>query len=395
MYSESSLKLIVMAIFLIASFSCSKQPASELKIINVLESEEGELSISEIADDITYLPLANDSLLAYIMKVVYSDGEYFVKDNKSTFLRFDENGDFVNKIGNRGNGPGEYRFVSDFVIHPDTRDIFITGGKQDQIMVYSPEGSFIRSFDLTKQSVSSIGINGDNIFAFYFYSPEHDTVNMQLLDFNGAVLNDFQNKYEFERGRAMIMFTGECLMYEFENRLHFKEIFSDTVFYMDGQKLLPEIILNSGNIRFTPEVRSKIISELSADPRATSESMVKTLTQNNLFETGNYLFYIYGYDKKVRTLIYNKSTGSQVEIDEQAGIINDWDGGPNIHLKMRKDDSTVFSWIDAYELKTYVATEAFKNSTPKYPEKKKELEQLANSLNENDNPVLMLVKLKE
>ncbi len=28
-------------------------------------------------------------------------------------------------------------------------------------------------------------------------------------------------------------------------------------------------------------------------------------------------------------------------------------------------------------------------------EKKKELEQLANSLNENDNPVLMLVKLKE
>ena len=31
----------------------------------------------------------------------------------------------------------------------------------------------------------------------------------------------------------------------------------------------------------------------------------------------------------------------------------------------------------------------------KYPEKKKQLEQLANSLDENDNPVLMLVKLKE
>jgi len=31
----------------------------------------------------------------------------------------------------------------------------------------------------------------------------------------------------------------------------------------------------------------------------------------------------------------------------------------------------------------------------KHPEKKKELEKLANSLDENDNPVLMLVKLKE
>ncbi len=48
-----------------------------------------------------------------------------------------------------------------------------------------------------------------------------------------------------------------------------------------------------------------------------------------------------------------------------------------------------------YELKQYVESDAFKNSTPKYPEKKKQLEQLANSLNENDNPVLMLVKLKE
>lgn len=43
----------------------------------------------------------------------------------------------------------------------------------------------------------------------------------------------------------------------------------------------------------------------------------------------------------------------------------------------------------------YVASEAFKNSTPKYSEKKKELEELAATLNANDNPVLMLAKLKE
>ena len=42
----------------------------------------------------------------------------------------------------------------------------------------------------------------------------------------------------------------------------------------------------------------------------------------------------------------------------------------------------------------YVASETFKNSTPKYPEKKEELEKLAASLDENDNPVLILVKLK-
>ena len=48
-------------------------------------------------------------------------------------------------------------------------------------------------------------------------------------------------------------------------------------------------------------------------------------------------------------------------------------------------------WINAAELKTHVASDDFKNNVPKYPEKKKKLEELANSLSESDNPVLMLV----
>ena len=58
-------------------------------------------------------------------------------------------------------------------------------------------------------------------------------------------------------------------------------------------------------------------------------------------------------------------------------------------------DEYLAGYIQPYELKIFIASNKFKNSTPKYPEKKKQLEQLANSLNENDNPVLMLVKLKE
>jgi hypothetical protein len=37
----------------------------------------------------------------------------------------------------------------------------------------------------------------------------------------------------------------------------------------------------------------------------------------------------------------------------------------------------------------------FKNSSTKYPEKNKELEKLANSLKETDNPLLMMVRLKK
>jgi len=36
----------------------------------------------------------------------------------------------------------------------------------------------------------------------------------------------------------------------------------------------------------------------------------------------------------------------------------------------------------------------YKKSTPKFPEKKKELIEIANNLQDSDNPLLMLVKLK-
>jgi hypothetical protein len=47
------------------------------------------------------------------------------------------------------------------------------------------------------------------------------------------------------------------------------------------------------------------------------------------------------------------------------------------------------------QIQSLLTKKEFKNSAPKYPEKKKELEKLANSLKETDNPVLKLVRLKK
>ena len=85
----------------------------------------------------------------------------------------------------------------------------------------------------------------------------------------------------------------------------------------------------------------------------------------------------------------------QVLFNPEEGIINDLDGGVNILPLTIKDDNTIIGWVDAIKLKAHVASETFKNSSPKYPEKKKKLEKLAGSLKETDNPVLMMVRLKD
>jgi hypothetical protein len=388
-------KCVILLFVILFSFSCSKNKNSgELKTINILEAEKSELKISEIAESIEYLPLASDSVLAPLSQVVYANECYYVKDHKSKFLRFDKNGSLKNQIGRRGNGPGEYRYASNFVVHPD-RNIYISGGKEGKIMVFSPEGKFLRTFDFSQKYVSSFEIFNDKFLLFYGPGSEHIPENMEIVDSNGTVHKTFKNQYKFERGRAVLSFNGECLMYLLKGKLHFKEIFSDTLFYFEKEERIPKIILNSGDNRFSPEARTKAIEEASAGLGVSGKSIFESVIQNNLFESSRYLFYSYGFNKKGRIFILDKKSGKQIEIDREVGIRNDLDGGPNITLKINKDDNTVFAWVNAFELKVHVTSDAFKNSTPKYSEKKKELEKLANSLDENDNPVLMLVKLKE
>ena len=97
----------------------------------------------------------------------------------------------------------------------------------------------------------------------------------------------------------------------------------------------------------------------------------------------------------IYSFIGSKKNNYKALINSGQGIVNDLDGGPNILPKTIKDDITIIALVDALQLKTHVSSEAFKNSTPIYPEKKKELEKLANNLKETDNSILILVKLKK
>jgi hypothetical protein len=127
--------------------------------------------------------------------------------------------------------------------------------------------------------------------------------------------------------------------------------------------------------------------------------------KNNIIESDKYLWIGEFKRPKNNVIIVDKKSGESIFIEVQEkdenilpGLINDIDGGVNFEPKeyfKENDNEYLVGWTDAYQLKAYSSSESFKNSVPELPEKKKELKKLTNNLNENDNPVLMLVKLKE
>ena len=192
---------------------------------------------------------------------------------------------------------------------------------------------------------------------------------------------------------SQFTYLREIIWFRFESNLYIKDIHSDTVFLFKNRQFIPQFVLDHGGKTISVEARSQFDTEekfsLTLGPKYSVEL--------NVWRFGVYVISDFMYDKKlfIYASDFNKNTEHLANL--RPGIINDIDGGARLWFNTiyYYNDHTILSWADASELIIHVQSEEFKNSIPKYPEKKKELEKLANSLDENDNPVLMLVKLKE
>jgi hypothetical protein len=153
--------------------------------------------------------------------------------------------------------------------------------------------------------------------------------------------------------------------------------------------MIPKYILSLGKSRIPPDFKESI-----RDFNDFDEVTKNYVIDRKLFVSKNFVYFEFDY-KSQRYIYWGRENGSNLLSNRNSGIINDFDGGVDIWINGLRSDNSFISWVNTYQLKAHVASDAFKNSTPKYPEKKRELERLANSLSENDNPVLMIVKLKE
>jgi len=303
-----------------------------------------------------------------------------------SLYRFSKNGEFICQIGRKGNAPSEYIDIHNFWYNNsnNTIDIF----SLNDIKEFSLDGIWEKNITIDYNEVSSLAYTNNQFLGFVNNARGQNEYSFVLIDENGQITNKYKNKYKFNISTGAIYFKLECIFYQYDGILHCKEMHSDTIFSFDNGTFIPKYILKQGEAKYTTDLREK----------GNSAELDKFIFQKKLFESKNYFFYQYRWKQRDNCFIKNKSNGSQYLIDNGTGLVNDLDNGPNFKIQNTVTvggTEYLISWIDAFELKAHVDSDAFKNSTPKYPEKKKELEELANSLDENDNPVLMLVKLKE
>lgn len=86
-------------------------------------------------------------------------GRYYVTQPNKRELPaiFDATGRRLGTLGERGEGPGEFRLAAHIAIDPRTDSIFVTDWGTPRLSVFSPQWKFVRSFPFPS-SASAIGV---------------------------------------------------------------------------------------------------------------------------------------------------------------------------------------------------------------------------------------------
>lgn len=322
------------------------------------------------------LETTNESLIAQINRLIVYENRYYIFDhqNKSIFI-FDESGNYISKIHNIGNGPGEYIQLSDFTIDVKNQRIILLCDIPSCLIYYDMNGQFL---DQEKNSNLKryIAANEDDlIFVNHFENYIGIQTRGKYSEF--LKIEDYIINKEFYSIHPNIIRS---------NHTYFFKVYDNVIYELTNVNVLPKYKMQFGN----KAVDKSVIIENELEEIVEICSKEEKICRISDFrECNDYLTFamwpyrkiaIYNKTEKICRLFsefYDPETGLFL-----SGLIaHDGPGNEMIFAV----DPTSFT-TNVLHIKN--ATEMLQNET--YIKYKEEAEKL----NDMDNPVLMVYTLK-
>ena len=224
-------------LLVILAFSCNS-PDSDLLHIDPREGSENKITLSEIADDISYLQMDNTYPFRDIFPVRPLVTRNFIVIfiagapgalSATGLVKYDRNGKLICKIGNYGRGPEEY-MSNRFALDDETGEVYIlniqTNG--DRIKIYSNTGKYTRDIALGKfGNFRRIELYNNKLFAFDFPGIGPSKFNWIVLDTLGNLVKTKENSLP---PFANLFASSYGNTYKYDNKLFYWNTFNDTVF---------------------------------------------------------------------------------------------------------------------------------------------------------------------
>jgi len=146
------IKLIIINLLLVYFvFTSCDSKNNRIEIIEIDIENFHEVSFFDIFSNVEIIPLETNeqSLIKDITKVAFYENKYFILDyGKGEILIFDTQGNFLNKISDKGQGPNQYLIVNDFDIDYSRDVLTFLSPVNNSMYEYDLKGNFRTKYKL-------------------------------------------------------------------------------------------------------------------------------------------------------------------------------------------------------------------------------------------------------
>ena len=407
------MKRLLIIVLITAFASCTH--GNKSKKINVIDiaSNVGKteiVSLSEIAESVYIIPLetnSNSLLGSPYNYLSFENGVIFIKQNINELKKFDQNGNFLYTFNRHGRGPEEYEHLSSFKIDSKSNNILVS--THSGLIEYDQNANFIKKINVLENPIFKnntpelfFKIHGDlYVFSFsrakgencaivtdnslnpkyYIKYPQRETDALKNLSRVVPIFNPYFYIYK-DTLRVFNGYDENILSVSNHNRL-------DTCFTLKYGKYdyRNSINISSGGDlpylrRYTDVFESSLYLFIKIHFGSLPHKNCKMLKGGKAGRDGETV------ENPITCSIFNKATGEFKYIDQpefnELGFVDDINGGPAI-------------WPDYISAKDYLVDIIEAHKFIQHAQSHKvsdKFKKIADGLNENSNPVVVLVKLK-
>ena len=382
------LKITLLVLLSCLAASCYQQKEEKKEgpvIVDITYAFEKRVpvNINDISGDCDYIVLetTNECLIGSNY-TIYSDDQYLVAIDRKQILLFDrESGSFIRKIGNSGNGPGEYsRTYSKIPYDEEKKSVYADRNRERY--EYSINGQLMDTRRGPEMVFDFVDLDESTYAAFIDNYMGDEKKKMVIFNETDSIIKIFPNYQSFPFNGSINVFSTNSWFYKLNKQLHFCEKFSDTLFVVTPDSLIPRFVFDKGVHAFPYELRADMV-----DPES------EYFFTENILESSRYLFYTFRFNQKVYTAVYDKKQKSTLVNDyvgeSGKGYINNINDFAALELSSINGKGELTCTIDAFKIKLWFEKNAGKSDgLPEYLQKLK-------NVTDTENPIVVITRLNE
>ena len=377
-------RLRFIILFVMIGFTGCKQTVNQrddVIFVDVNASYPKKELILQDFMDVEYIPLeTNDDFLCQGEVMAIGKDIILVKNNKNdgNIFVFDRNGKALRIINRKGQSGKDYVYLSEVMLDEDNNEIFVNDGNSKKILVYDLDGEFKRSFYYTEnfRYADIYNLDQENLIlkddTYYLGRSKNKPMHMIVSKSDGSVTKEIQIEYEekisidvqydFNGKIGAARAPGFFAIVPYRNKFFIVEPSSDTIY-----TLLPDYSISPFIVR-TPSIQSMdpekfLFLNMLTDRYYFMSTVKKTLDFPNV------------------NLMYDKQENA---IFEYTVYNDDYSNKRSVFMKLKPMNNEIAIW---QKIESHQLMEANERG-----ELKGKLKEIANTLDEDSNPVIMLIK---